>query len=189
MSDLLPWVLAASRPWVDWLFADVGRARAALQSWMRRPSSEVFAGRVVRLVDGDQTLGGYIAVPGSDLSRYRMADAVAAAQAAGREGRYEMSRRLQAGTELFSEPHEDELYLSRIGVLPEARRSGHGSRLLHDCVDGAVRGGSRRVRLDVWEGNTAAVAFYRAHRFRELDRRTSRAAGLTYLSFGFELDA
>jgi ribosomal protein S18 acetylase RimI-like enzyme len=57
------------------------------------------------------------------------------------------------------------LMVDHVGVAPEARRQGHGRRLLE-----AARGLARdlavdEILLDTWEANTEAHAFFRAAGF------------------------
>ncbi|KQW49155.1 ribosomal-protein-alanine acetyltransferase [Nocardioides sp. Root1257] len=61
--------------------------------------------------------------------------------------------------------------LQRIAVDPAHRRTGLASLLL-DAVIGAARaGGADRLLLEVREDNAAALAFYAARGFVEVDRR------------------
>jgi hypothetical protein len=69
---------------------------------MRRPSSEVFIGRAV-VVEETHPVGGFIALPGADLARCRMQDALAATAAAPPERRSSLVRRLRLGGALFME--------------------------------------------------------------------------------------
>lgn len=61
--------------------------------------------------------------------------------------------------------------LQRIAVDPDHRRSGHATRLLADVVRRAAADGAARLLLEVREDNAAALAFYAASGFAELDRR------------------
>jgi ribosomal protein S18 acetylase RimI-like enzyme len=61
-------------------------------------------------------------------------------------------------------------HLARIIVAPEARRLGHGERLIRMLVDEARRHAHLRVSLNVDRGNAAAIALYSKLGFREADR-------------------
>ena len=65
----------------------------------------------------------------------------------------------------------DEVELYRIGVRPEARRHGHGRRLLAAFMAAAHTSGARRVFLEVREDNTPARALYSAAGLTLLGRR------------------
>jgi ribosomal-protein-alanine N-acetyltransferase len=67
----------------------------------------------------------------------------------------------------------DEGELLSIGVLPERRRSGIGSRVLTGALAGAGRLGARRLFLEVAADNAAACGFYRRHGFAAAGRRTA----------------
>ena len=58
-----------------------------------------------------------------------------------------------------------------IGVVPQARRRGLATRLLHDLLDEAVRRGAEECFLEVREDNAAARAFYLAEGFAEIGVR------------------
>lgn len=57
------------------------------------------------------------------------------------------------------------LMVDHVGVAPEARRQGHGRRLL-EAARGLARDlGVDEILLDTWEANTEAHAFFRAAGF------------------------
>lgn len=62
--------------------------------------------------------------------------------------------------------------LAAIGVMPEARRSGIGRRLLAHCLARAKRAGAERLMLEVEADNAPALAFYRDAGFAETGRRS-----------------
>lgn len=61
--------------------------------------------------------------------------------------------------------------LQRIGVTGPARRRGIASALLEEAVARSRAGGADRLLLEVRETNSAALAFYAARGFVEVDRR------------------
>jgi [ribosomal protein S18]-alanine N-acetyltransferase len=61
--------------------------------------------------------------------------------------------------------------LQRIGVTTTARRAGVASALLDEVVAGAPGGGANRLLLEVRDDNAAALGFYAARGFVEIDRR------------------
>ncbi len=69
--------------------------------------------------------------------------------------------------------------LQRIAVVGSERRTGLGTALLAEAVLVASRRGADRVLLEVRADNEAALAFYAAARFEEIDRRTGYYRGGT----------
>jgi ribosomal-protein-alanine N-acetyltransferase len=65
----------------------------------------------------------------------------------------------------------DVVDLQRIAVHPDHRRQGLARRLLDAAVGAARTAGADRVLLEVSAGNSAALAFYAAAGFVEIDRR------------------
>jgi ribosomal-protein-alanine acetyltransferase len=61
--------------------------------------------------------------------------------------------------------------LQRIGVTTSARRTGIASALLDEVVAEAPGTGANRLLLEVRDDNAAALAFYAARGFIEIDRR------------------
>jgi ribosomal-protein-alanine N-acetyltransferase len=61
--------------------------------------------------------------------------------------------------------------LQRIGVLPDRQRSGIARALLETATAAARGDGADRILLEVSATNTAALAFYAANGFEEIDRR------------------
>jgi ribosomal-protein-alanine N-acetyltransferase len=64
-----------------------------------------------------------------------------------------------------------------VGVIPGARRSGTGRRMLDDLLAEAVRRGATEAFLEVRADNAAARAMYRAAGFDELGLRRGYYAG------------
>jgi ribosomal-protein-alanine N-acetyltransferase len=62
--------------------------------------------------------------------------------------------------------------LQRIAVNADQRRRGLATALLDEVVALAVREGVERLLLEVRENNEPALAFYAAHGFVEVDRRS-----------------
>lgn len=61
--------------------------------------------------------------------------------------------------------------LQRIGVHPDRQRRGTARRLLAGTLEAARARGANRMLLEVSASNRAAVAFYLAQGFSEIDRR------------------
>jgi ribosomal protein S18 acetylase RimI-like enzyme len=188
ISKTLSWVREAGNPYYDWLFGDAARAESALTQWMRRPSSEVFVGRVSLLVDDGQTVGGFIALSGSELAACRRADAVATLQTVEPEERGSVLARMHSTRGLFTIPSAEEFYLSKMGVLPDFRGAGHGATIVRQYVDVGAALGFQRFRLDVWTGNRPAVQLYKAVGFRVLRESSIDQARMTYLDMALEHD-
>ena len=186
VDDVLPWVHEAGCPYFDWFFGGEEAALASLAEWMRRPSSEVYVGRLTVLQDGDRPIGGFVALTGAELEECRGEDAMAAVRAAGRDGLADLRARLAAGKELFAPVGHDDFYLSKIGVLRELRGRRYGRRLLERYLDDGRAGGFRRFRLDVSADNEPALRFYRGFGFQVVNEAASDAAGLAYTSLLLE---
>jgi ribosomal protein S18 acetylase RimI-like enzyme len=182
----LPWVHAASKPYVDWLFGDHAAAARALEQWMGRPSSEVFVGRAVLLLEESRPVGGFIALGGTELAGCRRHDAVATLASMPSDARAALLSRLRVGRELLPEPAADTLYLSRMGVLPHVRRRGYGKAILLEHLERGKRQGFTRFSLDVWSANTPAIALYTSAGFRLERRQQVGAAGMTYERMALE---
>lgn len=66
----------------------------------------------------------------------------------------------------------DEAEIHAIGILPEARRAGHGGRLLDGVLHAWKVAGVHQVHLEVREDNVAARNLYTSRGFRPNGRRT-----------------
>jgi ribosomal protein S18 acetylase RimI-like enzyme len=186
IPSTLPWIHEAGNPYYDWFFGGATEAGLALAEWMRRPSSEVFVGRVRLLVDAGHPVGGFIALPGSELNACRRLDALATVQAAGPEERGSMLARMRQARGLFPTVSNQEFYLSKMGVLPGHRGAGHGAAIVREYLDIGAALGFRRFRLDVWAGNRPAVHLYEAAGFRTLRESSPHPARMTYLDMALE---
>lgn len=182
LEAALPGVHQAGRPYVDWFLGGPAEARAALRSWMTRPSSEVFVGRATLLIAADLVIGGFVALSGAELSRCRQADAMASIALAGPGGRSAVTERVRLSRELFPPVADDEFYLSKIWVSPATQHAGHGTALLRHYLDAGARRGFTRFRLDVCSDNDVAIRLYRRLGFTTLQESVSDAAAMSYTS-------
>lgn len=71
----------------------------------------------------------------------------------------------------------DEAEILTLGVLPEARRAGHGRALVDAGVAWARQSGCAALFLEVAESNAAAQALYAGAGFRRVGRRPGYYAG------------
>jgi ribosomal protein S18 acetylase RimI-like enzyme len=182
----LPWVHEAGNPYYDWLFGGAAEAALALGDWMRRPASEVFVGRVELLVDDGHAVGGYISLSGTELADCRRMDAVATMQAVGPDKRGSLVARMRSARGLFATVSPQELYLSKMGVVPDHRGSGYGTAILREFLDTGAAMGFRRFRLDVWAGNRPAIHLYEAAGFQVLRESAAGQGRMTYLDMALE---
>jgi ribosomal-protein-alanine N-acetyltransferase len=67
----------------------------------------------------------------------------------------------------------DEIQLMNVATLPDARRQGHGSALLHDLLYNARDRKAQLVTLEVRRSNESARALYRKFGFLEQGIRQS----------------
>jgi ribosomal protein S18 acetylase RimI-like enzyme len=58
-----------------------------------------------------------------------------------------------------------------MGIVPEARRQGFGSEMLHKALDQARAGGAERIHLCVDDRNLPAWGLYRRMGFELYERR------------------
>ncbi len=65
----------------------------------------------------------------------------------------------------------DEVHILNVAVHPEARRRGHGARLLRHLVAEARQAKARVLSLEVRASNHAAQGLYRSFGFREVGVR------------------
>lgn len=187
IASTLPWIHEAGNPYYDWFFGGATEAESGLAQWMRRPSSEVFVGRVRLLVDDLHSVGGFIAMPGSELAACRRLDALASMQAAERAQRDSVLARMRLAHGLFGSLSAQDFYLSKMGVLSGHRGAGHGATIVRQYLDLGAELGFQRFRLDVSAGNRAAVRLYEAAGFRVLRESSLPGQGdMTYLDMALE---
>lgn len=65
----------------------------------------------------------------------------------------------------------DEVHILNVAVRPEARRQGHGARLLEHVIAFAVRQKCRYLTLEVRRSNAGAIRLYRKYGFRPVGVR------------------
>ena len=72
------------------------------------------------------------------------------------------------------------IYLTNMAVRPDWQRRGVGRRCLEHAIDRATDWPADAIRLDAYEGDAGAGAFYERCGFRELGRATYRGTPLIY---------
>jgi ribosomal-protein-alanine N-acetyltransferase len=65
----------------------------------------------------------------------------------------------------------DELHILNIATHPEARRQGHGARLLRHILELARRASYKTIDLEVRRSNLAAQALYLRFKFQQVGIR------------------
>ena len=185
-AEVLPLIHEAGNPYYDWFFGKSSSARSALETLFASPASEISAGRVTLLVAEKRLLGMYVALPGAEVARCRLADALVLLGRTGEEGeRRTLSTRIDAARGLFPQISPHEYFLSKIGVVPSYRRRGLGAILLDHYLDDGLEAGYQRFRLDVPATNAHAIRLYRSRGFEAMNER--RLAHMSYV--GMVLDS
>jgi GNAT superfamily N-acetyltransferase len=77
-------------------------------------------------------------------------------------------------------PVEKAIYLTSMAVLPRLHGQGIGRRLLEEAAAQARDWPANAIRLDAWDAEAGAGAFYAKCGFRETGRTTYRNAPLIY---------
>jgi ribosomal protein S18 acetylase RimI-like enzyme len=65
----------------------------------------------------------------------------------------------------FRKPYHS-VYVHQLSINENMRNRGWGTRLMESIVDIGVKNGVRRIELDYWVNNAAAIQFYRKHGFK-----------------------
>jgi ribosomal protein S18 acetylase RimI-like enzyme len=77
-------------------------------------------------------------------------------------------------------PVKKALYLTNMAVIPSLQRQGIGRRLMEEAVKQARAWPADAIRLDAFDAEAGAGAFYAKCGFREVGRVTYRKAPLVY---------
>jgi len=77
-------------------------------------------------------------------------------------------------------PVKKALYLSHMAVIPNLQGKGIGRKLIEEAVSLARAFPADAIRLDAWDAEAGAGAFYAKCGFRETGRTTYRNAPLIY---------
>ena len=77
-------------------------------------------------------------------------------------------------------PVKKALYLTNMAVIPSLQRQGIGRRLMEEAVKQARSWPADAIRLDAFDAEAGAGAFYAKCGFREVGRVTYRKAPLVY---------
>lgn len=181
-ADLASLLLAASQPYARALYGDGPAAATIYRALMCQSSSELSGDRLQLLMEERKLLGCYVALAGRDVAACHRAELVEALRYFGPGAADILGTRLASLGPLFAPVGENEFYLSKLAVRPEARGRGIGRLLLDHYIARARKLGFRHLRLDLSSDNDAARRLYEAAGFRPVEQRCSARFGLTYIS-------
>lgn len=187
-SHIIAGIEAAGGHLLTWLYGGPDRTRQLISHSLERPDSEFWLHRALLLTGRSaEPVGGFIAMPGSVLTRCRMADARFLVAFMAPAERQRLLRRLR---HLLAVPHvqADEYYLSKLWVDEQHRERGHGRRLLRRCLAEGRLAGSLTCRLEVCSTNRAAHALYRSMGFEETATFTVEPLGTRHIVMARRLD-
>jgi ribosomal protein S18 acetylase RimI-like enzyme len=124
------------------------------------------------LVDG-VPVGQYAAIPGGEVVPLRLRSALRVLRS-GFAVSSAIRDRLRLSSSAFLVPRADDFYLSRFGVVREARGHGLGRWLIEQVLAAGARSGHRRCVLEVGTDNAPAIALYRSAGFEATGTLTAR---------------
>jgi ribosomal protein S18 acetylase RimI-like enzyme len=183
LSSAVQLVLGAADRYFDQLFGSRAVALKILSEWVMRPSSELWLGRIEWMrSERGEFVGGFAALGGKELKKARRADAIALVKMATPTEQTELLSRMTNLAGLFSQPSDEEFYLSKMGLFSHFRGKGLGRSLVGRYLETGQALGFRSFRLDVEGGNASALRCYRACGFRICDEHESRDGLLKYFS-------
>ena len=162
ISQAVPWVMAASYPYYEWLLGTPELAQASVTRWMKRPSSELYIRRVRFVLIDSEIAGGYLGMSGRELKKARMADAEALWSESEPTGRAALLKRIASTSNLFPPVSDDDFYMSKFGLNPVARGRGRAWRIAKEALRDVFSQGYSRLRLDVRADNDVAIRIYQA---------------------------
>jgi ribosomal protein S18 acetylase RimI-like enzyme len=175
------WILEAGSPHLEWLY--LGDPLRTVVSYLDVERSELWAGLVTALWDGDTVAGGYVAVDGAEVARRRRADTTQLVKWTPPDKRPELRRRLWHDVYLPVDP--EHRFLSKIGIRPAWRGRGLGGELLDAFVRESFDRGFAAVRLDVVRGSVAH-GLYERRGFCEIGARRLEPLDVEYVAMTLE---
>ena len=188
ISKVLPWIHEAGNPYFDWVFGGREAALRTIASWMRRASSEISISRMSLLLEGDRSVGGFIALGGAELALCRKADTRALLKEANSQRRSDLIARMESVRGLFPRVASDEFYLSKMAVAPDFRRTGLGRRMVSEYLSVGRAAGFRRFKLDLWAENRGALRLCESLGFKVVQESVSVELDVKYFSLVREQD-
>lgn len=184
VSPLAPSVHDASNPFADWYFGDPEIAAELIEEWMGRPSSELYLGRGIVMMAGDEPVGVLIGMSGAELSACRNSDFGAFCEeiGTGEEADEVIEQVVTVSRELFPPVDPNAFYISRVAVVAEHRGRGFGRRLVEHTMETKRREGFEHFRLDVSAENAGAIHVYESLGLKKMSHSESTIAPLEYLA-------
>ncbi len=180
----------ASNPFADWYFGSAEAAATLIAEWSERPSSELYIGRSIVMVDGDdRTIGAVIGMSGLELIACRKTDFAVFCEELGDNPAADevVEQAVRVSRALFPAVPEDAFYISRVAVDRPWRGRGLARQILARTIELKRREGFRRFVLDVSTDNAQAIRLYEALGMRATE--TTRARDVPFEYCRMSLDA
>jgi ribosomal protein S18 acetylase RimI-like enzyme len=177
------WILDAGSPHLEWLYGE--RARELVHAYLDSERSELWAGHVTALIEGDAVIGGYVALDGGELARRRRADTTQLVKWTPIDERQQLRRRLELSQDVYQPVDPGHRFLSKLGVLPAWRGRGLGGELLDAFVAESFERGYAAVRLDVRRASVAH-GLYKRRGFRAIGAPSLAPLGVEYVAMTLE---
>ena len=162
---------SASEPYTSFVFGSRDEAIAAHRFLLAKGLGEFSPphGRL-RLDGAAQPLGMVAFLSKQNLRKCRLVAALALRRAGFLNDASAVADRTRLAAKVLIEPHDDDLYLSRLAVVEESRGRGIGASLLEYVASEGKRLGCRRLILEVSPMHELAFQLYTRHQFVELGR-------------------
>ena len=170
-AEFLSLELEVSRDYNLFVYRDSEQAAGISRYLYERGRIEFSPPHGRALIDGDRLVGMVACLSGAELSACRLRIVLELKKSGVLEKEPQMARRLQLAGQIFVKPKKTDFYLSRIAVIETARQRGLGSFLLEAYENQGIDLNCDRFVFEVVSSNDTAIAFYRRHGYREIDRR------------------
>ncbi len=186
ISNGLPWIISAGRPYYYWLCGGKAAAERAVAMWVRRADSEASIRRMQFFTLDSKIVAGSIELNGADLKQARTADVDSLWQTLDIPARRVLIEKLTQGTDLFAPVAEDEYYGSKMGISRSFRGKNIAGEMMQQYLDRGNALGYSKFRLDVHVGNKHALRWYLAFGFEIFHTGQSSDGALQY--YGMRLE-
>lgn len=180
----------ASNPYADWYFGGREAAATLIGEWSERPSSELYIGRSIVMLDNDDhAIGAVIGMSGAELAACRAADFAAFCEELGDNPAADevIEQAVRVSRALFRAVPDDVFYISRVAIERSWRGRGLARRILTQLIELKRQEGFRRFVLDVSNDNLQAIRLYESLGMRVAESKRVRDVPFEYCEVSLDV--
>ncbi len=171
IDTLINLAALASAPYDSFVYGDILLAKKTQRSLIEQGAGDFPITRCRLEIAKGELIGMIAALTGTDLTNLRLRTAMIMSKNDLFAKASPVRHRTQLANKVMMRTEANDYYVSRLAILPTARKQGLGQGLLEQTIQDGKKLGCKRLVLEVNPDHQAAVRLYRNLGFEQLDHQ------------------